>query len=105
MAALNEAVEVATERLGPASEAALGARAALSNTFTHFGHAREALQAIEPALAPARSAFGTLRPHGMLLNIERFHADALARYFGRNVNSKIDVHRAALARFFLSANH
>ena len=80
MAALNEAVEVATERLGPASEAALGARAALSNTFTHFGHAREALQAIEPALAPARSAFGALRPHGMLLNIERFHADALARY-------------------------
>ena len=80
MAALNEAVEVATERLGPASEAALGARGALSNTFTHFGHARQALQAIEPALAPARSAFGALRPHGILLNIERFHADALARY-------------------------
>jgi hypothetical protein len=80
MAALNEAVEVATERLGPASEAALGARGALSNTFTHFGHARQALQAIEPALAPARSAFGAMRPHGILLNIERFHADALARY-------------------------
>ena len=79
MAALNEAVEVATERLGPASEAALGPRAALSNTFTHFGRAREALKAIEPALAPARSAYGALRPHPMLLNIERFHADALAR--------------------------
>jgi hypothetical protein len=38
------------------------------------------LQAIEPALAPARSAFGALRPHGILLNIERFHAAALARY-------------------------
>ena len=80
MAALNEAVEVATERLGPASAAALGARAALSNTFTHFGRAREALQAIEPALGPARSAFGAQRPHPILLNIERFHADALARH-------------------------
>ncbi len=79
MAALNEAVAIATQRLGAASEAALGARAALSNTFTHFGRAREALQAIEPALAPARSAFGARRPHPILLNIERFHADALAR--------------------------
>ena len=63
MAALNEAVEVATQRLGAASEAALSARAALSNTFSHFGHTGQALEAIEPALAPARAAFGALRPH------------------------------------------
>ena len=79
MAALNEAVEVATRHFGMNSDVALGARAALSNTFAHFGRARQALQAIEPALAPARLAFGTLRPHPLLSNIERFYADALAR--------------------------
>jgi serine/threonine protein kinase len=80
MAALDEAVQVATEHLGPASETALGARGSLSNTFTHFGHTSQALQAIAPALAPARAAFGALRPHTTLLVIERFHADALARH-------------------------
>ena len=79
MAALNEAVEVATRQLGAASEAALGARASLSNTFVHFGRFTEALQAIEPALAPTRAAFGALRPHPFLTMMERNHADALAR--------------------------
>ncbi len=80
MAALNEAVEVATQRLGAASEAALSARAELSNTFSHFGHTGPALEAIEPALAPARAAFGALRPHPLLSIIECFHGDALARH-------------------------
>ncbi|MEO8344298.1 MAG: serine/threonine-protein kinase [Betaproteobacteria bacterium] len=79
MAALNEAVEIAIQHFGPASELALGARGALSNTFMHFGRAREALAAIEPALAPARAAFGAMRPHPMLLVVERFYGDALAR--------------------------
>ena len=79
MAALNEAVEVATRHFGVTSDDALAARAALSNTFAHFGRARQALQAIEPALVPARLAFGALRPHPRLSNIERFYADALAR--------------------------
>ena len=79
MAALNEAVEVATRQLGAASEDALGARASLSNTFVHFGRFAQALQAIEPALATARVAFGAQRPHPLLTAIERNHADALAR--------------------------
>ena len=79
MAALDEAIEVATQGLGEASEDALSARAALSNTLSHFTRYAEALQAIEPALAPARTAFGARRPHPMLLVVERCHADALAR--------------------------
>ena len=79
MAALNEAVAVATQHLGEASEPALYARASLSNTCVHFGCFAEALQAIEPALLPARTAFGQQRPHPALLVVERNHADALAR--------------------------
>lgn len=79
MVALNEAVEVATRQCGAASKEALGARASLSNTLVHFGRFSDALQAIEPALAPAREAFGALRPHPFLILIERNHADALAR--------------------------
>ena len=80
MTALDEAVEVATRIFGPASETALQARASLSNTFTHFGHTKEALAAIEPAVGPARAAFGAMRPHSLLVVIERFHGDALARH-------------------------
>jgi eukaryotic-like serine/threonine-protein kinase len=80
MAALKEAVEIAAARFGEASDITLGARAALSNTFTHFGRKREALQAIEPALAPVRLAYGSQRPHPVLAMIERCHADALARH-------------------------
>jgi serine/threonine protein kinase len=79
MAALHEAVEVATAQLGESSEAALASRAALSNTCTHFGRGAEALQASAPALALARAAFGAQRPHPTLVAIERCHADALAR--------------------------
>lgn len=79
VAAVNEAIEVATRHFGATSEDALSARAALSNTLIHFTRYTEALQAIEPALAPARAAFGARRPHPLLLVIERCHADALAR--------------------------
>ncbi len=79
MAALNEAIEVATLHLGEASEEALSGRAALSNTLSHFTRYAAALQAIEPALAPAQTMFGTRRPHLTLLTVERNHGDALAR--------------------------
>jgi len=79
IAALNEAVELASQRLGATSTASLEVRASLSNTFAHFGRVDSALQAIEPAMAHAQSAFGALRPHPLLSNIERFYADALAR--------------------------
>ena len=79
MAALTEAVAVATHDLGEASEAALYARASLSNTCVHFGRFPEALSVIEPALVSARATFGQQRPHPVLLAVERNHADALAR--------------------------
>lgn len=79
IAALNEAVELASQRLGSTSATSLEVRASLSNTFAHFGRAGPALQAIEPAMEDAQSAFGALRPHPLLSNIERFYADALAR--------------------------
>jgi eukaryotic-like serine/threonine-protein kinase len=79
IAALNEAVELASQQLGATSTTSLEVRASLSNTFAHFGRADSALQAIEPAMEHAQSAFGALRPHPLLSNIERFYADALAR--------------------------
>jgi tetratricopeptide (TPR) repeat protein len=79
MAALHEAVEIAAKHFGEASEEALMARSSLSNTYKHFGHHAEALQSIEPALALARAAFGSRRPHDVLHWVERAYADALER--------------------------
>jgi len=79
MAALNEAVGLATAHFAPASQVVLELRGVLSNTLVHFGRPAEALRAIEPAVADSRSALGALRPHPVLIHIERFHADALAR--------------------------
>jgi len=76
---LNEAVEVAVHSFGEASEGALASRVALSNTFIHFRRHADALQAITPALAPAREAYGAKRPHPMLATVELNHANALAR--------------------------
>ena len=79
LAALHEALLVAEGRHGPASEEALAARDSLSNTLLHFDRGAEALRAIEPALEPARRQFGALRPHPVLLMVERSHAGALGR--------------------------
>ena len=79
LTALNEAVELATAHFAPASQVVLEVRGALSNTLVHFGRPEEALLAIAPALTDARTALGALRPHPVLIHIERFHADALAR--------------------------
>ena len=78
MAALHEAVALATQAFGEASELALSTRSALSNTFAHFGRPVEAVRAIEPALASARAAFGAQRPHPALVDVERGYADAVA---------------------------
>ncbi|MEO5882626.1 MAG: serine/threonine-protein kinase [Caldimonas sp.] len=78
IAALNEALEVATHHLGEGSDSALSTRVALSNTLIHFGRKREALEAMGPALALARAAYGAQRPHRMLLAVERGQADAMA---------------------------
>ena len=79
IAALKEAVELSSRQLGATSATSLQVRASLSNTFAHFGRVLPALQAIEPAMEDAQSAFGALRPHPLLSNVERFYADALAR--------------------------
>ena len=80
MAALNEAVEVATTSLGVTSDDALAARAC---SFEHF----HALRARAPGPASDRACIGAC-PLGIwracahtrvLSNIERFYADALAR--------------------------
>lgn len=78
MAALHEAVALAEQAFGEASELALSTRSSLSNTFMHFGRAVEAVRAIEPALASARTAFGAQRPHPTLVDVERGYADAVA---------------------------
>ena len=79
MAALHEAVELTATHFGEASEEALMARSSLSNTYKHFGHHAQALQAIERAVGLARAAFGARRPHDVLHWVERAYADALAR--------------------------
>ena len=78
MAALHEAVALATQAFGEASDLALSTRSSLSNTFVHFGRPVEAVRAIEPALAAARAAFGAQRPHPTLVDVERGYADAVA---------------------------
>ncbi len=78
IAALSEAVDVATRQLGEASDSALLARVALSNTLIHFARKPEALAAIAPALVLARAAHGAHRPHRVLLAVERGQADAMA---------------------------
>ena len=80
MAALNEAVEVATRTPAAPLAKLRSARARSCRTPFALRTHGPALEAIEPALAPARAAFGALRPHALLLIIERFHADALARH-------------------------
>jgi tetratricopeptide (TPR) repeat protein len=78
IAAMEEAVAVATSQLGEGSDNALLSRVALSNTLIHFARKSEALAAIEPALALARAAHGEHRPHRVLLVVERGQADAMA---------------------------
>ena len=78
-AALHEALALSEASHGPESEATLGARDALSNTLLHFDRAEDALRAIEPALEPARRLYGALRPHQVLLMVERSEASALGR--------------------------
>ncbi len=79
IAALTEAIEVAVGHAGEASALALSARGSLSNTFVHFGRYPSALQAIEPAIAPAYASYGDQRPHPTLTMIERSYGDALSQ--------------------------
>jgi len=95
IANLNEAVDVATQQLGEASDNALLARVALSNTLIHFGRKAEALAAIAPALALARAAHGAERPHRVLLVVERGQADALAS--NQRPRDAVDLLRQVLA--------
>ena len=95
IAALNEAVEVATRHLGEASDNALLARVALSNTLIHFAKKPEALTAVAPALALARAAHGAHRPHRVLLVVERGQADAMAS--NQRPRDAVDLLRQVLA--------
>ena len=79
LAALRESLVLAEGGHGADSEAALTARDSLSNTLLHFDQGEAALRAIEPALEPARRLFGPLRPHPVLLMVERSQASALGR--------------------------
>jgi serine/threonine-protein kinase len=79
LAALREAVSVASHHLGDDHTVTLSARSAWSNTLVHFGRPAQALEAIAPALQQARATLGHQRPHVTLVQVERCHADALAR--------------------------
>jgi serine/threonine-protein kinase len=76
-AALNEAVAVAEQHLGPLHEQTLDALGFLSNTHTHFGERAQALEVGEQAMRRARQAFGAQRPHTRLVGPERWYATAL----------------------------
>ena len=95
MAALHEAVALATQSFGEASDVTLSTRSSLSNTFIHFGRPVEALRAIEPALLSARAAFGAQRPHPTLVDVERGYADAVA--LGGQPRDAVAVLRQVLA--------
>jgi eukaryotic-like serine/threonine-protein kinase len=74
---LHEAIAVGETHLGLTHAQTLETMGLLSNTYKHFGRYRQALEAAEPALQRARSAFGTQRPHTLLAQVERWYADAL----------------------------
>jgi eukaryotic-like serine/threonine-protein kinase len=76
-APLHEAIAVGEAHLGPTHAQTLETMGLLSNTYKHFGRLKQALEAAEPALQRARSAFGAQRPHTLLTQIERWYADAL----------------------------
>ncbi len=77
-APLHEAIAVSELHLGLTHEQTLETMGFLSNTYKHFGRYEQALEAAEPALQRARSAFGTQRPHTLLAQVERWYADALS---------------------------
>jgi len=79
LAALREALALAEASHGPDGDTTLSSRDALSNTLLHFDRGDDALAAIEPALEPARRLYGPLRPHPVLLMVERSQASALGR--------------------------
>ena len=78
-APLQEAVAVAEQHLGPTHAETVYTLGFLSNTYSHFGHNGQALQAAERALQRCRQALGPQRPHTLLTAQERWYADALVR--------------------------
>ena len=77
LAPLHEAISVGELHLGPTHAQTLHSMGLLSNTYKHFGHYKLSLEAAEVAMQRAHNAFGPLRPHTLLAQVERWYVDAL----------------------------
>ena len=77
LAPLHEAIAVGELHLGLTHAQTLQSMGLLSNTYKHFGRYKLALEAAEVAMRRAHNAFGPLRPHTLLAQVERWYVDAL----------------------------
>jgi serine/threonine-protein kinase len=76
-AALQEAVAVGEQHLGPLHDETIRALGLLSNTHMHFGENDHALTVGEITVQRARQVYGAQRPHTGLVGSERWYAAAL----------------------------
>ena len=77
VAALEEALAIAREHLGPASRATLVTAGLLGNTLATFGRDVAAIEVLEPAVETARELYGAKRPSTELARLESFLAASM----------------------------
>ncbi len=70
--ALEEALAIAREHLGPASRHTLVTVGLLANTLATFDRNAAAIEVLEPAVATARELYGAKRPNTELARLEGF---------------------------------
>ena len=78
LAAVQEAVAVAQQHLGPVHAETMAAMGLLANTYQHFRRMDEAVHATEALMKVSQQAFGHQRPHSLLTENERLHGLSLA---------------------------
>ena len=77
IAALEEALAIAREHVGPSSRDTLVTAGLLSNTLATFGRDEAAIEVLLPAVETARGLYGTKRPNSELAQLESFLAGSL----------------------------
>jgi len=77
LAAVQEAVALAQQHLGPVHAETMAALGLLANTHQHFGRVKEALEATDALMQVSQQAFGHQRPHSLLTENERLHVLSL----------------------------
>ncbi|MGH8796269.1 MAG: protein kinase domain-containing protein [Caldimonas sp.] len=77
VAALEEALAIAREHLGPADRHTLATTSLLGNTLATFGRDEAAIEVLQPAVEMAREQYGMKRPNTELARLEGFLASSM----------------------------